>query len=119
MIRHYVIHPYLKILHYVIHPTDYLKLNGYHTEFQNRDKKRGGGVCLYIKDGIKYKVRDDLAKLDHPNYVESLFIEIEKSGLKNIVVGVMYRPPDQDVNEFNEFIDSLSFMSPKIKNLCT
>ena len=52
-------------------------------------------------------MRDDLAQLDHPKYVESLFIEIEKSGSKNIVVGVMYRPPDQDVKGFNEFIDSL------------
>ena len=63
-------------------------------------------MCLYIRDGVKYKVRDDLAKLDHPNYVESLFIEIEP-GSKNVVVGVMYRPPDQDVNGFNEFNASL------------
>ena len=48
-----------------------------------------------------------LQVLDHPNYAESLFNEIEKSGSKNIVVGVMYLPPDQDVYEFNKFIDSL------------
>ena len=63
-------------------PIDNLGLSGYHTEFQNRDGKRGGGVCLYVKHGIKYKVREDLAQVDHPKYVESLFIGIEKSGSK-------------------------------------
>ena len=59
-------------------PIDYLKLNGYHTEPQNRDEKRGGGVCFYIKDGIKYKVRDDLAELCWK-------LETEKPGSKNLV----------------------------------
>ena len=67
-------------------------------------------MCLYIKDGIKYKVRDDLAKLDHPNYAESLFIEKEKPGSKNVAVGVMYRPPDQDVNDSTNLLTVFSFM---------
>ena len=34
MIRHYVIHPYLKIRHYVIHPTKcILKVNIYYHEY--------------------------------------------------------------------------------------
>lgn len=88
-------------------PLDYFKLNGYSFESRNRENKRGGGVCLYIKDNIKYHVRKDLVQINHPANTESVFIEIEKSGSKNIVIGNMYRPPDQDVNEFNEFIDKV------------
>ena len=38
-------------------PLNYFNLSGYNLECQNRIKKRGGGVCLYIKDDIKYKLR--------------------------------------------------------------
>ncbi len=88
-------------------PHDYFKLNGYNLEFSNRTGKRGGGVCLYIKEDVKYKIRSDLQQIKHPEYVESTFIEIDRPGFKNIVVGIVYRPPDQDVNVFNDFIDSV------------
>ena len=88
-------------------PLDYFMLNGYNLEFKNRDKKRGGGVCLYIRDDIKYHVRDDLNNIKNPEFVDSLFIEIEKSGSKNIVIGIMYRPPGQDLSIFNEFFDKV------------
>jgi exonuclease III len=88
-------------------PHDYFKLKGYNMEFQNRPKKGGGGVCLHIKDNIKYHVRNDLEQIKHPENVETLFIEIEKTGSKNIVIGVVYRPPDQCVTEFNDFFDTL------------
>jgi len=64
-------------------------------------------VCLYIKDSIKYHVRNDLNMMKHPDNVESMFIEIERVGSKNIVIGNLYRPPDQDLNVFNDFIDKL------------
>ena len=86
-------------------PLNYFNLSGYNLEFQNRSKKRGGGVCLYIKDDIKYMSRNDLQQIKHPDNVESIFIEIERPCLKNIVIGNMYRPPDQDMNVFNDFID--------------
>ena len=39
--------------------------------------------------GIKCKVLDYLTQLDHPWYVERLFIEIDKPGSKNNVVCVI------------------------------
>ncbi len=88
-------------------PHDYFNLSDYNLEFQNRINKKGGGVCLYIKENIKYNVRTDLQQIKSPENVESLFIEIDRPASKNIVVGVMYRPPDQDVNEFNKYIDNV------------
>ena len=56
---------------------------------------------------MKYHVRNDLAEIDHPENVESLFVEIERKGLKNIIIGVIYRPPSQDIKEFNIFTEAL------------
>ena len=38
-------------------PLNYFNLSGYNLECQNRIKKRGGGVRLYIKDDIKYTLQ--------------------------------------------------------------
>ena len=88
-------------------PLDYFHMDGYSLEFSNRKNGRCGGACLYISDRMKYNIRHDLAEINHPENVETVFVEIERMGLKNIVVGVIYRPPGQDVNEFNAFTDVL------------
>ena len=82
-------------------PQDYFHLNGYGLEFNNRKNGRGGAVCLYIKNDMKYHIRHDLAQIKHPEHVESLFVEIERTGSKNVIAGVICRPPGQDVQEFN------------------
>ena len=38
---------------------------------------------------------------------KSLFIEIKRAKQKNIVIGVVYRPPDRNFNDFNEELDQL------------
>ena len=52
----------------------------------------------------------------HPEYTESLFIEIEINKSNNIAVGIVYRPTDQDMNEFNKFTDSLLSKITKNEN---
>ena len=42
-----------------------------------------------------------------PNVAESLFIEIVKPQGKTIVTGVIYRPPNQNVDEFLTMINEL------------
>ena len=89
-------------------PHEYFNLSGYNLEYKNRSSsKRGGGVCLYIKENIRYKLRNDLVDTSDSNNIDCLFVEIERKGLKNIIVGVIYRPPDQDVKIFNQYADQL------------
>jgi len=38
-------------------PHDYFQLDGFNLELTNRQNNRGGGVCIYIDDGLKYIVR--------------------------------------------------------------
>ena len=40
----------------------YVTVPGYTHAFNNRDKKRGGDVGVYIKDSIKFKRRSDIKK---------------------------------------------------------
>ena len=66
-----------------------------------QDDRRGGGVCLYIHNALKFKVRYDL-ELSVDTY-EGCFVELSSKSLgtaHNLVVGVVYRPPNTDVEEF-------------------
>ncbi len=62
----------------------------------NRVKKKGGGVCLYIV----YNVRNDLTNFNNLDYTESLFIEIDNTGSQNVIIGIVYRQPDQNIKDF-------------------
>ena len=68
---------------------------------------------------MKYHIRRGLAQIRHPEKVESLFIETERTGSKNVIVGVIYRPPSQDVKEFNDFTNVLLSKSYIMINLST
>jgi hypothetical protein len=64
-----------------------------------------------LSNNFTAKSRDDLC-FDDDELAESLFIEINKSLGKNIIVGVIYRPPNQSVEKFltkyNALIEKVS-----------
>ena len=39
---------------------NFVQIAGYKFSYRNRNERRGGGIGLYIKDSIEYKVRHDL-----------------------------------------------------------
>ena len=93
---------------------DVFSIPGYKSENNYRRKRKGGGTSIYIKKGINYKPRDDLNMLNEN--IESVFIEVPKSESqteKNLIFGVIYRPPDTSVETFNEL---LSPILEKIRN---
>ena len=67
-------------------------------------KESGGGISIFIKESINYKVRDDLNVLSP--HLEALFIEVNHNN-KLYLVGVTYRIPDTNVNSFNETINAI------------
>ena len=80
----------------------------------HRKNKSGGGVAIFLRDGIPYKQRTDLSVFNE--YCESCFIEIEKSVFgheRNVVVGVFYRPP---YNDIQCFIDVVKDICDKLRN---
>ena len=74
----------------------YVNIQNYHKiEMKKREKKRGGGVALYIKKDIKYELHKQL------NEIKLEKIELIAATLKlkegNVIVISIYRPPDSDM----------------------
>ena len=87
--------------------TDIFKINGFQTPFRkDNDSIGGGGLLVYVKNGINAKRREDLETQN----ISCLWLEISPAKSKPFLVGNMYRPPDSRVefnDRFEEFIDSL------------
>ena len=60
-----------------------------------------GGVLLYIRKAINYKLRPDLM-IYKKREMESVFIEIIQKNSKNMVVGCIYRHPCMQHSEFDD-----------------
>ena len=83
-------------------------LDGYSIESSHRAYRKGGGVALYLRDSLMYKLRHDLDIYD--DVMESKFVEIQKGSIgatRDAIVGVIYRPPNTDVSLFNARIHTL------------
>ena len=66
---------------------------------------------------MNFKFRCDL-DFSLPNVAESLFIEIVKPQRKTIVTGVIYRPPNQNVDEFLTMTNELLIKISKENKVC-
>ena len=81
---------------------------GYNHIGKYRDHKCGGGVSLFVKQDIPFQYRADLSTID--DCVECIFIEIHKNVLqykKNVLVGVIYRPPNTCPVRFKDELEKL------------
>ena len=65
---------------------------------RNDRSRAGGGVVLYIRESLSYVDRNDLV----PDRLEMLCAEINRPFSKSLFVCTWYRPPNSDMNLFNE-----------------
>ena len=82
---------------------DLYGLKGYHFIGNHRVNKTGGGVAICLKNHIDYTKRSDLSHISED--MESVFIEIVNDQMhtkKDIIIGVIYRPPNSDMWAFIE-----------------
>ena len=85
-----------------------ITLDGYCSVHAGRENAVGGGVSLYLQNNITFKRRPDLDRFD--GNIEMISVEIDRftfSSTKNIIVSVIYRPPNTSINYFNELISPL------------
>ena len=91
--------------------SDQVNISGYNFVSNHRNSKTGGGTGLYMQDSLKYKLRPECTFSD-PDIIESVFVEIDIPHGKNIVVGSIYRPPNQNmslfVDKLNEILGIIS-----------
>ena len=72
-----------------------VSLEGY--DLLRCDRNRhGGGVCVYVRQGINYLNRVDLVNSE----IEALCVEIKKPNCKAFIVLACYRPPNSNVDNF-------------------
>ena len=97
---------------------DSYNITDYNVEHNYRLHKGGGGVSLFVKSDIDYYVKTDLTLSN--DFLETLFIEIPKCSysLKNIIIGVIYRPPTSDISVFNEYTDNILKTVKTEQKLC-
>ncbi len=82
--------------------SDFCNIPGYKLIHNNRTKKTRGGVAMYIKSNIQYKLRNDLAIFEEGVF-ESIFVETSD----NMIVGEIYRIPNTNVKKSIEHYDSI------------
>ena len=83
----------------------------------NRKLKKGGGVGIYISQHLKYKTRNDL-NATKEDIIESVFTEIPTKVSKNIIVGVIYRPPNSKFDEFERTLNETLSKIDKENKTC-
>lgn len=84
-------------------PSKYVSIKDYNLVRSDRPT-RGGGVGIYLKQCYKFKVY-----YKHENFdsgLEQLWIKINMNKY-NIGIGIIYRPPNVNVNCLREFFDIL------------
>ncbi|MCG8096458.1 MAG: endonuclease/exonuclease/phosphatase family protein, partial [Candidatus Thiodiazotropha endolucinida] len=84
--------------------TDALLLQSYSTpERKDRLGDAHGGVIVYVKEGIRYKRRNDL----EIGGLECIWIEVANNK-KKILFGLFYRAPNSDANCYSNIEDSIA-----------
>ena len=73
-------------------------LPGFEFVFKNRNKRVGGGVGLYISENFEHIIHEEISVMS--DVAESLFVELINPDGKNILIGVIYRPPRSNTNDF-------------------
>ena len=69
---------------------DKIKLKCFQNPVRLDRNRHGGGVNIYVKKIVCYKVRTDLSV----NNLEILWVEIRISNNDKFLIGVIYRPPN-------------------------
>ena len=83
----------------------YYSLPGYKFIENSRINKTGGGVAFYINENLDYYIHDKYSVMN--DTIESLLVEIKISGSKNIIILVIYRPPNSNCKLFLEYLQEL------------
>ena len=105
-------------------PDNMLYVPGYHLirldrSWHNRQGqiKKGGGICCYINTNLKFSSND----LTHLNCStqdgELLHILVEQPFAKNYILINVYRPPQGNIDNFNEkILDNITYLNNTYPN---
>ena len=90
------------------HLLEYVNFPGYKFSYRNIYEKRGGGVGVYIKDCITYKIRNYIISLD--DSLEQPWVEVKgKNQNSPYLIEIVYQPNSENAKkiEWTEKIDAV------------
>ena len=76
--------------------------------FQIPSRKIRDGASLFIRNGIEFRLRDDISGISE--HTESLLIEVDNKITgenTSTIIGVIYRPPNTDVLLSIEYMEGI------------
>ena len=77
-----------------VHPDSAFEVNGFQKPFRkDREINSGGGILVYVKDGVCCSRRTDLEQEN----LECLWLEIKPVKSKSFLLGNIYRPPNSGI----------------------
>ena len=71
-----------------------LHMDGFQSIVRKDRNRHGGGVAAYVKNGVKFKTREDLN-----SDIESISIELDIKHVKPVIVTTIHRPPHRLVEQ--------------------
>ena len=87
---------------------------GHYRGYFNHKQSKGGGCGLFIHKKFESEVRKDLHFNNDNSQV--ITVEIKIDGQRNILITCIYKPPDVNVNDFNQALDNyLSLLAKENK----
>ena len=88
-------------------------LKGYSMVGASRKLRQGGGVAIFVREGLTFRERPDIGTFIEGVF-ESVAIEVVRGRGRNDLVVVVYRPPGGSMTVFQ---DSLAAMLGKVRGL--
>ena len=95
-----------------MYPNELTNIPGYQHVRHDRSC-RGGGISIYIRDSINFKLRSDIPAEE----LELICIEIEPPKSKSFIVLAWYKPPSDLVSVFNRLEIAISYLDRENKEL--
>ena len=95
-------------------PDSFLKVDGYEMSRLNRGWsqpdtntiKKGGGLCLYIRDTLQWNDTKFSFLNLNKSHLEIQWIEIENVHSRNFIIANAYRPPGGNVGDFRDSLEA-------------
>ena len=83
--------------------------------YERKTNKKGGGIVIYVKTNLIYKIRNELSISNSDS--EVLTIEIINDKSKNYIITCCYRPPRGNSKTLSEFLEKIYRLSNSKKGL--
>ena len=96
--------------------TSLLQIDGYSLISRGRSCSAHGGVAIYLNNRFNYRI---LNIQDNSDVWDGLFIEVagnDNLHNKKIIIGCIYRPPRDNMNNYKSFIDDMNIILSGFQN---